>query len=119
MQHEVLEEIVYGRISDLVDQMSYHQNANDFIMVAILHDEIKQLTSHMKDDDYDFFYSTDHKYLDWTMNNQPLATNEDLEYFGFTVHEPSDDEYYECNLTNRYQCPEGCNLDYYDQQEDY
>ena len=63
MQHEVLEEIVYGRISDLVDQMSYHQNANDFIMVAVLHEEIKQLTSHMKDDDYDFFYSTDHKYL--------------------------------------------------------
>ncbi len=53
------------------------------------------------------------------MNNQPLATNEELEYFGLTVHTPSDDEYYECNLTNRYQCPEGCNLDYYDQQEDY
>ena len=27
------------------------------------HDEIKQLTSHMKDEDYSFFYSTDHKYL--------------------------------------------------------
>ena len=71
MEHEILEEIVYGRISDLVDQMSYHQNANDFIMVAVLHEEIKQLTSHMKDEDYDFFYSTDHKYLNeqWTTNN--------------------------------------------------
>ena len=38
----------------LCDQMAYHQNANDFIMVAVLHDEIKQLTAHMKDDDYDF-----------------------------------------------------------------
>ena len=64
MQQEILDEIVSGRISDLVDQMSYHQNANDFIMVAVLHEEIKQLTSHMKDEDYDFFFSTDYKYLD-------------------------------------------------------
>ncbi len=64
MQHEVLEEIVYGRISDLVDQMSYHQNANDFIMVAVLHDEIKQLTSHMKDEDYSFFFAKDLRHLD-------------------------------------------------------
>ena len=64
MQHEILEEIVYGRISDLVDQMAYHQNANDFIMVAVLHDEIKQLTSHMKDDDYDFFYANDLRHID-------------------------------------------------------
>ena len=49
---------------------------------------------------------------------QPYATDEDLSYFGLTVHTPSDDEYYEGNLTNRNQCPEGCNLDYYDQQED-
>ena len=64
MQHEILEEIVCGRISDLVDQMAYHQNANDFIMVAVLHDEIKQLTSHMKDDDYDFFYAADLRNID-------------------------------------------------------
>ena len=59
MQHEILEEIVAGKIGDLVDQMAIHHNAGDFIMVAALHDEIKQLTSHMKDEDYDFFYSTD------------------------------------------------------------
>ena len=64
MQHEILDEIVNGRISDLVDQMSYHQNANDFIMVAVLNEEIRQLVSHMDDEDYDFFYSTDHKFLD-------------------------------------------------------
>ena len=64
MQHEILEEIVFGRIGDLVDQMAIHQNAGDFLMVAALHDEIKQLTSHMKDDEYDFFYATDCKYLD-------------------------------------------------------
>ncbi len=64
MQPEILDEIVNGRISDLVDQMSYHQNANDFIMVAVLNEEIRQLTSHMDDEDYDFFYSTDYKYLD-------------------------------------------------------
>ena len=64
MDYEILEEIVYGRISDLVDQMAVHQNAGDFIMVAALHEEIKQLTSHMKDDDYNFFYSTDLRHLD-------------------------------------------------------
>ena len=64
MKTEILDEIVSGRISDLVDQMSYHQNANDFIMVAVLNEEIRQLTSHMDDEDYSFFYSTDHKYLD-------------------------------------------------------
>ena len=53
------------------------------------------------------------------MNNQPLANEEDLEYFGLTVHTPSDDEYEKYNLTIRYQCPQGCNLDYYDQQENH
>ncbi len=64
MEYETLEEIVCGRISDLVDQMSYHQSSNNPVMVAVLHEEIKQLTSHMKDEDYDFFFSTDYKYLD-------------------------------------------------------
>ena len=64
MEHETLEEIVYGRISDLVDQIAHHQSSNNPVMVAVLHEEIKQLTSHMKDEDYDFFFSTDHKYLD-------------------------------------------------------
>jgi hypothetical protein len=63
MEYETLEEIVCGRISDLVDQMSYHQSAGDQVMLAVLHDEIKQLTSHMKDDDYEFFYTTDAKHL--------------------------------------------------------
>ena len=64
MDYEILEEIVAGKIGDLVDQMAIHQNAGDFIMVAALHDEIKQLTSHMKDEDYSFFYSTDLRHLD-------------------------------------------------------
>ena len=64
MEYETLEEIVCGRISDLVDQMSFHQSSDNHIMVAVLHEEIKQLTSHMKDEDYDFFFSTDCKYLD-------------------------------------------------------
>ena len=53
------------------------------------------------------------------MNELNHAQDEELSYFGMTVHTPSDEEYYECNLSNRNQCPEGCNLDYYDQQEDY
>ena len=64
MDYEILEEIVCGKISDLCDQMAIHQNAGDAIMVAALHDEIKQLTSHMKDDDYSFFYSTDLRHTD-------------------------------------------------------
>ena len=63
MQYETLEEIVCGRISDLVDQMAYHQSSGDQVMLAVLHDEIKQLSSHMKDDDYEFFYTTDYKHL--------------------------------------------------------
>ncbi len=64
MEHEILEEIVYGRISDLVDQMAYHQNVGDAIMVAVLHEEIKMLTAHMKDEDYSFFYAQDLRHLD-------------------------------------------------------
>ena len=64
MQHEILEEIVAGKIGDLVDQMAVHHNAGDFIMVAALHDEIKQLTTHMKDDDYSFFYAQDLRHTD-------------------------------------------------------
>ena len=67
MNYETLEEIVCGRIEDLVDQMAFHQSAGNDVMLAVLHDEIKQLTSHMKDDEYDFFYATDCKHLDkWT-----------------------------------------------------
>jgi len=51
------------------------------------------------------------------MNNF-YASDEELSYFGLTVQTSTDEEYYECNLTNRNQCPQGCNLDYYDQQED-
>ena len=64
MNYETLEEIVCGRIEDLVDQMAFHQSAGNDVMLAVLHDEIKQLTSHMKDDEYDFFYATDCKHLD-------------------------------------------------------
>ena len=64
MDYEILEELVAGRISDLVDQMAIHQNAGDAIMVAALHDEIKQLTAHMKDEDYSFFFAHDLRHLD-------------------------------------------------------
>ena len=43
---------------------------------------------------------------------------EELNYFQMQPIEVDDDTYYQHTMINRRQCPEGCNLDYYDQQED-
>ncbi len=65
MNYETLEEIVMGRISDLVDQLVHHQANNDEVMMAIVHQEIKELTAAMDSDDTEdqFFYVKDYKYL--------------------------------------------------------
>lgn len=65
MNYETLEEIVCGRISDLVDQMVIHQNNGDEVMLGVLHQEIQDLKAAMKSDDPDdnFFYVTDFRYL--------------------------------------------------------
>lgn len=66
MKYETLEEIVCGRISDLVDQMLVHQTNGDEVMLGVLHREIQDLKAAMNsDDDSDnFFYATDYRYLD-------------------------------------------------------
>ena len=65
MNAETLEEVVMGRISDLVDQLVHHQSNGDEVMMAIVHQEIKELTAAMDSDDAEdrFFYVKDYKYL--------------------------------------------------------
>ena len=40
---------------------------------------------------------------------------EELDYFQMQPTEVDDETYYQYTLVNRNQCPEDCNLDYYDQ----
>ena len=65
MDYETLEEVVMGRISDLVDQLVHHQSNGDEVMMAIVHQEIKELTAAMDSDDEEdkFFYVKDFRYL--------------------------------------------------------
>jgi hypothetical protein len=62
MNTETFQEIAYGRISDMVDQMHYHQSKGDRIMVALLNTEIRDLTDSLDNED-DFFYAPDFSYL--------------------------------------------------------
>jgi len=66
MNHETLEELAMGRVSDLVDQLIHHQANGDEVMMAIVHQEIKDITSAMDSNDPtdNFFYVTDYRYLD-------------------------------------------------------
>jgi hypothetical protein len=66
MNYETLEEIVCGRISDLVDQMLVHQTNGNEVMLGVLHREIQDLKAAMNSDDAsdNFFYATDYRYLD-------------------------------------------------------
>ena len=58
MNFDDFSEIAYGRISDLVDQMHYHQNRNDAVMVSLLNTEIRDLTDALDAED-EFFYAQD------------------------------------------------------------
>ena len=65
MQYETLEELACGRISDLVDQLVEHQANGDEVLMAIVHAEIKDLTSALDADDAadNFFFAQDYRYL--------------------------------------------------------
>ena len=66
MNYDVLEELAMGRVSDLVDQLVHHQQNGDEVMMAIVHQEIKDITSAMDSDDAtdNFFYARDFRHLD-------------------------------------------------------
>ena len=65
MNHETLEELAMGRVSDLVDQLVNHQQNGDEVMMAIVHQEIKDITSAMDSDDAtdNFFFLRDLRHL--------------------------------------------------------
>ena len=65
MNYETLEELAMSRVSDLVDQLVHHQANGDEVMMAVVHQEIKDITTAMDSDDAadHFFYVTDHRYL--------------------------------------------------------
>tara|TARA_R110001592_G_scaffold115766_1_gene316424 strand:- start:853 stop:1047 length:195 start_codon:yes stop_codon:yes gene_type:complete len=63
MEYESLEEVICGRMSDLVDQLIIHQNSGDEILFSLVRQELEDLKSAASDEDYDFFFSTDHKFL--------------------------------------------------------
>lgn len=66
MNYETLEELVSSRISDLVDQLVIHQSNGNEVMMAVVHQEIKDLTSAMDSEDStdEFFYVHDLRHLD-------------------------------------------------------
>lgn len=65
MNYETLEELACGRISDLVDQLVHHQSNGDEVMMAVVHQEIKDLTTALKSEEAEdeFFYLTDLRHL--------------------------------------------------------
>lgn len=65
MEYETLQELACGRISDLVDQLAFHQANGDEVLMQLVHQEIKDLTRALDSDDAadNFFYATDYKYL--------------------------------------------------------
>ena len=63
MEYESLEEVICGRMSDLVDQLLIHQTSGDEILFSLVRQELEDLKDAASDEDYDFFFSTDHKYL--------------------------------------------------------
>ena len=65
LDYETLEELAMGRVSDLVDQLVHHQANGDEVMMAIVHQEIKDITTAMDSDDSadHFFYVKDYRYL--------------------------------------------------------
>ena len=63
MEYESLEEVICGRMSDLVDQLIIHQNSGDEILFSLVRQELEDLKAAASDEDYDFFFSTDHKFL--------------------------------------------------------
>ena len=65
MDYETLEELAMSRVSDLVDQLVHHQANGDEVMMAIVHQEIKEITTAMDSDDEEdkFFYVKDFRYL--------------------------------------------------------
>ena len=62
MNYDEISELASSRIIDLVDQLSVLQDAGDKVTMALLHDEIKSLTTAM-DTDEEILVMTYHRHL--------------------------------------------------------
>jgi len=62
MNYDELSELASTRIIDMVDQLSVLQNSGDKVSMAILHEEIKSLTSALDADD-EILAMTYHRHL--------------------------------------------------------
>ena len=62
MNYDTLQELVCGRISDLVDQLAYYYHQGNEVMVAVIQEEIHDLKDAANADDYDFLYINDLRY---------------------------------------------------------
>ena len=65
MTNETYEELVCGRISDLVDQLVEHQANGDEVLMTIVNEEIKDLTAALDSEDAadNLFFAMDYRYL--------------------------------------------------------
>jgi hypothetical protein len=65
MTNETFEELACGRISDLVDRLVEHQANGDEVLMAIVNEEIRDLTAALDSEDAadNLFYATDYRYL--------------------------------------------------------
>ena len=56
MNTETFYEVTVGRISDLVDQIQYHQSMGNDVLVSVLNTEVRDLTEAL-DNEEEFFYA--------------------------------------------------------------
>lgn len=65
MERSQLDELAMSYISDLVDQLIILQEKGDEVSMAIVHQEIKDLTRALDSNDAsdNFFFATDYRYL--------------------------------------------------------
>ena len=65
MNYETLQELACGRISDLVDQLAFHQANGDEVLMQLVNQEIRDLTAALDSDDAadNFFYAQDLKHI--------------------------------------------------------
>lgn len=65
MNYNQLSELVCSRINDLVDQLVRLQENGDEVNMAIVNNEIRELTAAMDSEDAsdNFFFATDYKHL--------------------------------------------------------
>lgn len=63
MDYQTLAEYAADRVITLVDQYAHHLENEDEVNAGIVKAELDELTSHMDNEDYDFFWHAYHRNL--------------------------------------------------------